>query len=340
MADRDRDFTATEIKAGALVLASLVILVGFMLAIRGCGIRDESAKRYFVSFSDISGLNVGADVRFGGVKAGKVVAVQPDPGDRSQIRITAEVRGDVPVNEGSVASIRQVTLTAEKHLEISTGDVAAPLLESETELRSRAGDGGFIDMPELEGVTTRLERLLDGVIELVGVEEVRQTGGGEVVNLTQLTAALKDTLEESTGTVRGVNSVIHDNRQAIEQVLERLVDLEEAATDLMAELDAVVAENREPLRATMGNIERLTDQATGRLEQLATSLEVTLQHLEDTGGNASDLLDEQRPAIEEILVNLQEATRNLKELSRVLSEQPQALIRGAGQRGRTSEETK
>ena len=46
-----------------------------------------------------------------------------------------------------------------------------------------------------------------------------------------------------------------------------------------------------------------------------------------------------RPAIEEMLFNLQETTRNLKEFSRILADQPDALIRGKGTQGRTNGES-
>ncbi len=69
-------------------------------------------------------------------------------------------------------------------------------------------------------------------------------------------------------------------------------------------------------------------------------LQTTLQYLQDVGGNTSDMLDDRRPAIEETLLNLQETTRNLKEFSRILADQPDALIRGRGAHGRKGEESK
>jgi phospholipid/cholesterol/gamma-HCH transport system substrate-binding protein len=79
MPAKQHDFTATEIKAGVFVLMSLVILVGFVISIRGCAPSDESAKTFYAVFKDISGLNRGADVRFGGVRVGKVTAIQASP---------------------------------------------------------------------------------------------------------------------------------------------------------------------------------------------------------------------------------------------------------------------
>ena len=321
-----------------MVLVSLVILVGFIAVVRECRPRDKTAKRYDATFTDISGLNRGADVRFGGVRVGKVTVIGPDAEDRSRIRVTTEVKGDIPVNEGSIATIEQVTLTAEKHLEISTGGADQPLHESGDTLKSEPS-GGLIDVPDLEGVIARLEKLLDGVNDLVGVE---QSGDGavDVVDLKLIFASLKVTLDESARVAREVSSVIGENRAGLGEIVKNMSALEEAATELMAQLNAVVAENRGPLHESAGNLQQLTGEMSERVSELAASLQATLIYLQDLGGNSSDLLDDQRPTIEEILINLQDTTRNLREFSRVLAEQPDALIRGKGKQGRKNGEKK
>jgi phospholipid/cholesterol/gamma-HCH transport system substrate-binding protein len=338
MPAKQHDFTATEIKAGVFVLMSLVILVGFVISIRGCAPSDESAKTFYAVFKDISGLNRGADVRFGGVRVGKVTAIQPDPDDRARIRVTAVVAGDVPVNHRSVATIEQVTLTTEKHLEISTGSADEPLHESGDFLRSSSG-GGLFDMPDLEGVTTRLETMLDGINALLGVGETA-SADPEAIDLAEVLASLKVTLDEGTAVARGAGAVIEDNREGIREVVNRLAALETTANELMSEINGVVTENRASIHESFDNLAQLTGQLNERVDELLATLQTTFQYLQDVGGNSSDLLDDQRPAIEEMLVNLQETTRNLKEFSRILAEQPNALIRGKGKQGRTNGEEK
>ena len=338
MAATKNEFTAIEIRAGILVLVSVATLVMFVVAIRGCRPKDTTAKKYHATFTDIAGLNRGADVRFGGVRVGKVTEIEPNPDDRTEIRVSVEVAGVVPVNEGSVASVEQISLTAEKHLEISTGKVDAALHDTGDALTSRTGSGGFVDMPDLEGIGLRLETLLDSATVLVGGTPVGDVGGADGVDLADVAAALEATLNESTGAVRGINTVITENRQGIDDIVANLVALEETATRLMAQIDSVVSENREPLNATLVNLQRLTEETNARVQELTASLVVTFQHLQDTGGNLSDLVEEQRPAIEEILVNLQATTRNLSEFSRTLADQPNALIRGKGKQGRKNEE--
>jgi phospholipid/cholesterol/gamma-HCH transport system substrate-binding protein len=331
-----QNFTATEIRAGLLVLVSFVIMVGFIAAIRGCRPHDDSAKQYGATFTDISGLNKGADVRFGGVRVGRVTTIAPDAEDRSRIRVTMEVKGDIPVNEGSVASIEQVTMTAEKHLEITTGGADQPLHESGDTLSSSPSHG-LLDLPNLEGMVARTETLLDGLNVLLGVD---QTGDGaaDVVGLKDIFASLEVTLDESAQVARDVSAVIGENRAGLGEIVKNLSALEESATELMTQLNAVVAENRSPLHESVGNLQQMTAEMGERVSELGASLQATLQYLQDLGGNSSDMLDDQRPTIEEILVNLQETTRNLREFSRTLADQPDALIRGKGKQGRKNGE--
>ena len=330
------DFTATEIRAGLLVLVSFVILVGFLAAVRGCRPRDDSAKQYYATFTDISGLNAAADVRFGGVRVGRVTAIAPDAEDRSRIRVTVEVKGDIPVNEGSVASIEQVTMTAEKHLEITTGGADQPLHESGDTVSSSPSHG-LLDLPDLEGVVVRLDTLLDGLNTLIGVN---QTGAeaADVIDLKEIFVSLKATLDESAEVARDVSAVIGENRAGLGEIVKKLSALEGAATELMTQLNAVVAENRDPLHESVGNLHQMTAEMSERILELGDSLQATLTYLQNVGGNSSDMVDDQRPTIEEILINLQETTRNLREFSRVLADQPDALIRGKKQQGRKNGE--
>jgi len=331
-------FTATEIKAGIMVLASVVILVGFIAAIRGCGAVGAEPNRYYADFSSINGLNLGAEVRFGGVQAGKVVDIGTDPEDRSKIRVSFEMPADVPVNHGSVASIGQVSLTTGKHLEVSTGDADQPLHESGDRITSLTSHGGMFDIPDLEGVITRLETMLDGLIELLGVERAQALAEGtgeEMVDLAAVAAALEKTLNAGSSTMENLDATLSENRDELKAILARLVDLEDAAVELVTNLNTAVEENREPLNQTVGNLRTLSETAAREVEELTESLAVTLRYLQSVGGNASDLIEEQRPTLEQILLNLEETTRNLRTLSQTLADQPGSIVHGAKPKGRS-----
>jgi ABC-type transporter Mla subunit MlaD len=268
---------------------------------------------------------------------GKVVDITDDPEDRSRIRVVFEVPTDVPVNHGSVATIEQISLTTGKHLEISTGGADQPLHVSGDKIASYTNAGGFVDIPDLEGVITRLETMLDGLITLLGVQRAQALAaetGQEMVDLAKVAAALEKTLNAGASTVEHLDGVITDNRADLAEIVDRLVDLEKSANDLLTNLNAAVKENREPLNATLVNFQDLSAEASKQLEELTASLAVTLRYLQEVSGNASDLVEGKRPTLEQILDNLEATTRSLKQFSQSLAEQPNALVRGAKPQGR------
>ncbi len=330
-------FTATEIKAGILVLVSAVVLIGFVSVMRGCGGGADKVNRFSADFTTIEGLNLGAEVRYGGVKAGKVVGIAPDPADYSRIRVEFDVDARVPVNTGSVASIEQISLTTAKHLEVTTGNSERPLHTSGDHIASVTGSGEMFGIPDLEGVVDRLEVVLDGISTMLGVERARaqaESTGDEMVDLAMMAASFDKVLRSGSSTVRRVDAAIADNSEGFGQVVDRLIELEREATTLVENLNAVVEDNRAPILATTTNLEKLSRDATRQVEDLTASLRVTLDSFESIGGNASDLVDRHRPALAQILANLEVTTRNLKQFSETLAEQPSALIRGARPEGR------
>lgn len=339
MPAKKQNFTATEIKAGFMVLASLIVLVAFVASIRGCGSRGEELNRYSADFTSIIGLDLGADVRFGGVEVGKVVAIDTDPEDRSQIRVTFEVPVSTPVNHGSVATIEQISLTTAKHLEISTGGADQPLHVTGDRIASHTNSGGFVEIPDLEGVITRLETMLDGLITFLGVERAQVLAartGEEMVDLAEVAASLDRVLQSGSSALDSAGAVISENRDGMRQIIERLSALESAATELLTNLNATVDENRGPLNATMVNFEALSEEASRQVEELTESLAVTLGYLQEVSGNTSDLIESRRPTLEQILLNLEETTRNLRTFSQTLADQPNALVRGSRPKGRST----
>lgn len=332
------NFTVSEIKAGVIVLAGVLVLVAFVAAIRGCGSGGDEVNEYSADFTSIIGLNLGADVRFGGVNAGKVVEIGANPDDRSRISVTFEVPASVPVNHGSVATIEQISLTTAKHLEISTGGKDEPLHVSGDRIESYTNTGGFVEIPDLEGLIGRLETMLDGIITMLGVERAQALAletGEEMVDLAAVAAALEETLQAGTTTVQTVNGTISENRQDLKVIVKRLAVLEGAATELLNNLNAAIEENRPSLNQTMVNFEQLSATASRQVEELTESLAVTLQFLQEFSGNTNDLVEAQRPTLEQILENLESTTRSLKQFSRSLAEQPNVVIRGAKPKGRT-----
>ncbi len=329
-----RQFTSTEIKAGALVLSAVVVLALFVAAIRGCAVAREETVRYHASFTDVGGLRSGAAVRYGGHEVGRVETVELDPEDPHSIRVTARVAAAVPLNARSVATITQVSLTSEKHLEVSVGEADAERLEPGSAIPSAGTAGGLFDVPDVEGVISRIETLLDDIIELVGVERMRSSGDGEIVDLAQLVEGLDELLAVVTTSARDIRAWVEKEPGGANEVVAKLIRLEDVAIELFEEIEAAVSENRPGLGRTTDNLARITSRAGEVLDELSGALDDSLREVGGASAAARELIAGQRGEVEEIVENLQRATRDLRTLSRRLANDPSLLIRRGTPEGR------
>ena len=224
MADKKHNFTRTEIIAGLLVITAGLVLAFFIAIVIGW--RPQAAEAtYHAQFTNIAGLNDGAEVRFGGVIVGFVDSIEPNQNDRSKIDVAVLIDGDTPVNADSIATVEQVTLTAAKHVEISTGSSDAELLPSGSDLRSVTKAGGFIDLPDLTGLVASAEEMLDDVITFLGIDTAEKeaaAGGPELVDFATIARDLQGTLDEGTNLVTDLRTVVEEQKPVIEEALEKL----------------------------------------------------------------------------------------------------------------------
>ncbi len=342
MPAKKHDFTGTEIKAGLLVLVSFAMLGVFLAAITGMRPPEET-NTFYVKFTDTSGLNRSADVRFGGTKVGKVVEIALDPEDHSKLRVEAQVHKDVPVNKKSEAFITQTTLTSEMHLEITTGEKGAEILQSGGEIEQ--GAGGLFG--QAEGLAQDVGKTIKMVNEILGVDKAKEKearGEGEMVTVPDLFESLDVALKKGQGLVGDVRDVVAERKGDVEGIMKKVQEVEDSAKKLLDDVNDVLAENRESIQGAVSGVDAIIADAepivarvsdlSGKLEELADSLQGTLDNAQSVTGEAGGMVSDNRPVVEDIVLDLRETVRNLKTFSRTMAEQPQAVIRGKSPEGR------
>ena len=339
MPARKHDFTMAEIKAGVFVLGSVVVAALFLAVIQGYR-PAVVTHTYYASFTNIAGLNPGADVRFGGTKVGRVTEIALHPDDPSRIRVAFDVPPTVPVHGDSKVFVTQTTLTSEMHLEITTGTAGAGLLPTGSELETTVGGLGKL-LAGADDTSRTVQSILEDFRALMGVEEARQE------------AAENGEAELATvaGVIDEVKGAVSESRDDVRTILDTATGIEESARQLLEDTRAVVAENRPEIKSSLENIRETTesakeaaatardilDRATAlseRFDGIADTLESALGNLDGLGGDARALLAENEPDIEETIQNLRKTAEYLREFARTVSEQPESLLRGDNRAGR------
>lgn len=343
---KKHDFTMTEIKAGAFVLVSACVLALFIAVVNGMRV-PEKTHTFYASFSDTYGLNKGADVRFGGAKAGYVSAVALDPADQSKVRVEARVRTEIPVNEKCEAYISQVSLTSEMHLEISTGTKDAAPLPDGAELPGTVS-GLFNQAGQ---VAESVRDVLGDVRELVGIQDAKtkpKEGEEKVVTVTTLVGNIDKAVGKSSGLMTELQGVVSENRGEFPGILTRVREIQDGAKALVDDLRTVVAENRNEIHGTLQGAHAVADKvepvvervakASEQLDGIANSIQTTLDNAQAASGSARDALADYRPVLEDMLLDLRESVRYMREFTRTVSEQPQSVLRGKAPEGRKGTE--
>jgi phospholipid/cholesterol/gamma-HCH transport system substrate-binding protein len=211
----------TELKVGIFVV---IILFLFAVGIFAIGSHQKYFQRQYtlwVSFSNISGLIVGAPVRLAGLTVGRVNDIR-FPADPKTKTITVELKVNKGVQkricEDSIASIQTMGLLGDKYVEISLGSPQSGVLADNARIKS-------VEPIDLMEYASKLEETIDAVNTiLIDVKAISgqirggkgllhailyDPAGGELVNnLSVASASAGDLMKDLSSAVKSVDNIV------------------------------------------------------------------------------------------------------------------------------------
>lgn len=302
-----------QVWVGLFVLVAGALLTVAALSVAGVFRRGGLPHRAY--FKSGGGLESGAVVRFGGMKAGSVERLRVDPRDSTRIEVDFRVRRDIPLKTDSEAEITSLGVLGDNYLELSTGTRHAPLAPPGSVVKSVEAVS-FSDLSDMAG---KLEPMATQVLqELTRRLDELQVTVARVNDL--LNDRNRGNISASLGDVRSMIAedrpklaATLDNFQAASARLSPLLnDLRKTtaqANGALAHIDAAVLDNRQDLRGSVIALRKTLSTASSLVDQLNGTL----------GYNAGN--------IDQILENVRMATQNLRELTEKVERRPYTLIR-------------
>ena len=307
------DSPRERVWVGLFVLIAIGLLVGTVLSLSGAFSRGDVPHYAYFKFA--GGLEPGAAVRFGGMKAGSVGAVHVDPNDSTRIEVEFSVERDIPLRSDSVAKITSLGPLGDNYLELTTGTRQAAAAAAGSEVKS-AETFTFNDLGNMVGgLQPMVQQVLGTLNQRLGELQVTVARANDLLN---------DRNRANIGAALGnVNAMLAEDRPKVSATLAnvqtasaRLVPLLDNLKTTMADadrtvghLDAVVLENRPDLKASVTQLHQTLVTASAVLDQLNRTL------------------DYNSPNIDETLENVRVTTQQLRELTATLKRRPYTLIR-------------
>ena len=299
---RNARYRSSEIKAGIWILIALVIFVSFMVSITGSKFWKEM-DYYRVRLNYVGGLEVGSPVRMSGMLMGKIGELKILRGEESGLELTIEVEKGLPIKANTVAYLSFISITSEQHLEFEVSPEPAPLLTP----------GDFIPSKEL---TT-----LDDVMEHVGfVGDTLQVILGRVSQLLN-----PSNLARVDSIIMAFNHMLQQTSPDLEATMARAGKAAETLDTLLHNINEFVLDG--DTRALS-----ILDEAGETVKQAR----VALAGVDTTLMNMDRVILGNFDQFQRVLDNLDKTSRNLKELSSTIKDNPFLLIRAIPKEERKS----
>ncbi len=308
------EYRREEIKAGATIAISVVVLALAILLV-GRGGFESTPKRYRIEFGGVGGLEEGAQVRFGGVKVGRVLRITPPGVDSPRVQVAIGVRKDVVVRAGTEATISTLGLVGEHYIEL-TNPKPGP---------GEIVPGGLIAAKDQASMAELLQSVRDvGEAAKILLASVQAVVDGPVNDVIERTALAVNTGDR---VLKGLDQALGEENRA---------NLRKA----LANLDAILEENRGPVRAAVTDLGALTQKLDAVVDEKGGDLRGTLIVMKADLERAKEVLDSldraivsfdravtgNLDAIEETLANLRRTTQNARELTQTLKERPWQVL--------------
>ena len=283
--------TGTAIKLGAFALV-LLMFTAIIIVVFG-QMRFDRTTGYSAIFSNASGLRAGEFVRASGVEVGKVSKVELLDGGR-RVKVDFAVEPDLPLFQGTKASIRYLNLIGDRYMELKRGDNDQRLPAGGTIPVERTEPA--LDLDALIGGFRPLFRALDPdkVNNIAqSIITIFQGQGGTINDIldqtSQLTSALADRDQAIGEVIRNLNTVLDTTVKHQQQFDETVVDFEKLITGLKNRADPI-ARSVADISDAAGTIGDLLADNRPLLQNTVSKLEVLQQPLIEQKDQLNDVL--------------------------------------------------
>jgi phospholipid/cholesterol/gamma-HCH transport system substrate-binding protein len=287
-----------EVKAAIIIIGSVLVLSVVVVLIGGTKLFARY-DTYYTKVANAAGLEVGAQVRIGGVRSGRVLDIQApmDPGEK--VTIVIGVKEGTPLFKGTTARITQIGFVGDIYLLLSVKSIESGRVEPGSTIPSVEPVEFSELMAELGDLSDSLDKLIKDVDRMFseenvkGFEELIENTNSAMVNASAsigtMTAGFKETTER-------IQAMMDD----IEVFVKEGGDLDEIFEQAKTDLDAA--------------------------EEMIHSFENSAQKIGDASDAVGGAVGRQDRNLDEVMGNLNDTMRDLQDLLQTLKLKPWSVV--------------
>jgi len=300
-----------KIRLSIFLFLSSVLLIIILIIFLLPKLQEEGDK-YFINFKNISvnGLDKGSDVKYQGVKIGRVYVININPEDLNSIQVGVKIKRGFPVKKDMEAKLSFTGITGLKYIELYGGKNESENLEHKGVILTGKGLG-----MQAEEIVSDINSAIKGINELISVENQDKISS-ILTNIEKSSKFISENIEEKE---RSMRKTIRN----IENVSENLNKTSKYLHDTVSEIRLnKIAQNIE--KATHDISKRFSDKELGKvlkkIDSFMDTATSSIRKVEISFGNLEIELNK-------TLINLREFMENLSKFSRDLREDPTIILK-------------
>ncbi|MDD5593210.1 MAG: MlaD family protein [Candidatus Margulisbacteria bacterium] len=196
---------STAVKVGIVTLIGL-ILIGMVIVWKSELLLVGKGYELRASFESIEGLTVGSEVRYRGLKVGKVMRIDPGPYD---IKIYSVIAPDMKIPADSILRVSYDGIVGLKYLEIRPG-TSETMYVSKMELQGlrTAAIVDFIDIGSKNLVETKA--ILENVRKIIENPKLQAAFTDMVYTADKVSNDIEKLTDELRQTNQGIKDIVTD----------------------------------------------------------------------------------------------------------------------------------
>jgi phospholipid/cholesterol/gamma-HCH transport system substrate-binding protein len=308
-----------KIRLGIFISVALGVLL-LAIASLSYNIIFATQDTYYIAYEDVSvsGVEIGSQVKYLGIKVGSVRRIEIDPKNLNRIIVTVGIEHGTPIKEDVRAEISSIGITGLKLIELRGGTIESEMLKP----------GGYIQPGKsitdditgrAEVITEKIELVLNNLLAITSNENQQK-----IVSF----------IDESAAAAASVNSILSTNRSQMERTLANLDSLSfdlrktvAATHSAVVSIETIVGSDT--LKQTLNEIHQITrtfNQAD--IYQLIDELNQMIQSVNTVLEQTQTLVSRNRGRLVETIDELHHASRYLHSTARLIDANPSILLRG------------
>ncbi len=288
-----------EVKAGTIIVVSLVILSAFIILIGGGRLFDEYDK-YHVHVMNAGGLEVGAQVRLGGVRIGRILSINPPAGPGKPVTIEVGIKKGTVLYKGTRAMITQLGFVGDIYLLLTVQETTNEKIKVGDVIPSKEQVQFDVLMAKLEGISDSVDKLIKDINKIFSQKNI---DGIELL-------------------VENTNKAIVSGSASIDQVASSLKSTTDKLERVLDEIEEILKENKEEFSQLLKKAREDLDKAGNMIE----SIESTAKSIEKTSETADEAITLQSQNLDNLLNTLNRTTEELQELIQEIKHKPWSII--------------